>query len=144
MVSISACHAEDPGSIPGRGVLQTLICFDIGAHITVPDGIIQEKHYYWKMIGQNIACRWNTYNFHAKRNGTGAGFDREKWCSTTLKQHKRKVPALSHLLTGMLPLNFMLYTPRSKAALVLCIRTQELFLTQRGHFCSSMCYLTHP
>ena len=27
VVSISACHAEDPGSIPGRGVLQFLAGF---------------------------------------------------------------------------------------------------------------------
>ncbi len=27
VVSISACHAEDPGSIPGRGVLVTFLRF---------------------------------------------------------------------------------------------------------------------
>ena len=27
VVSISACHADDPGSIPGRGVLASLVYF---------------------------------------------------------------------------------------------------------------------
>ena len=29
VVSISACHAEDPGSIPGRGVLQCTYCLEV-------------------------------------------------------------------------------------------------------------------
>ena len=28
VVSISACHAEDPGSIPGRGVIKYLFCLE--------------------------------------------------------------------------------------------------------------------
>lgn len=33
VVSISACHAEDPGSIPGRGVLDALMGLFIGTFI---------------------------------------------------------------------------------------------------------------
>ena len=31
VVSISACHAEDPGSIPGRGVLYSVVVRSLGA-----------------------------------------------------------------------------------------------------------------
>ena len=32
VVSISACHAEDPGSIPGRGNIQASVCQAFMAH----------------------------------------------------------------------------------------------------------------
>ena len=46
VVSISACHAEDPGSIPGRGTLSLRTrsggcdCFEVGADIQICDSFI--------------------------------------------------------------------------------------------------------
>jgi hypothetical protein len=46
VVSISACHAEDPGSIPGRGTLSLRTrpggcdCFEGGADIQLPDCVV--------------------------------------------------------------------------------------------------------
>ena len=42
MVSISACHADDPGSIPGRGV------FDINAHAEKDEGFL-DKERLWRL-----------------------------------------------------------------------------------------------
>ena len=42
MVSISACHADDPGSIPGRGV------FEVNSHVEEDEGFLDIRM-FWRL-----------------------------------------------------------------------------------------------
>ena len=45
MVSVSACHAEDPGSIPGRGVFRDRLCRFFNGRDDVFDEMLRVLHF---------------------------------------------------------------------------------------------------
>ena len=64
VVSISACHAEDPGSIPGRGVLFTIFflflsLFLLFLYTCFPTSFRQTAFFLWDLLKRDLQLPWD-------------------------------------------------------------------------------------
>ena len=86
VVSISACHAEDPGSIPGRGVCQQTIC-DVSA-LSAGNACAPARHYFACRRARTRVecdCAYQRSAPASRHSALRSPYQREAMCSTRIQ-----------------------------------------------------------